>query len=222
MQPASQAAKSRAPGSSVSDAGSHEPWATDSEPPQRLAAASASQHSHSQATQGRTDKAAARALVRAEKASQKDEKKVQKQAEKDAKRVARDAKQADKEVAQAASKHAKAAESRARGSKACDEITVLVDTTLAATKAGRIVMDAIEGGDKKLQVAVEASTLQGLGTVTWRRRAPNDDVRAPISVCTMLPIGQLGVMVNQGQPYLPNKGLNSLAQAGQSIQSPNS
>lgn len=183
------------PGSAGSDADDREPWVADAEPPNRSGAASASQHSKT--TQSKTDKVAARAIKRVERSSQKDEKKAQKQAEKDAKRAARDAEQADKELAKAASKRAKAAESRARGSKACDEITVLVDTTLAATKVGRIVMDAIDGGDKKLRIAVEASKLQGLGTVTWRR-APKDDVRAPIAVSTTLPIGQLGVMVNTG------------------------
>lgn len=96
-------------------------------------------------------------------------KKAAKEAEKAEKAAQKEAEKAEKAAQKEQAKTAKAAESRARGTKADQEVTVLLDTALTKSKTKHAILDALEAHDVKFNHEVEPGKLPGWSTVTWKR-----------------------------------------------------
>ena len=107
------------------------------------------------------------------KKRQKQEQAAAKKASKDAEKVAKAAQKEAEKAEKAAQKEqvrtAKAAESRARGTKADQEVTVLLDTSIGESKSKRMILEALEGHEVKFAHKVQASRLPGWSTITWKR-----------------------------------------------------
>lgn len=104
------------------------------------------------------------------------EKEREKAALKAQKAVDRLAAKEAKEAAKAGRARERAAISQARGSKAIEEVEVVIDSGLTLLASGRQMMDALEA--KKLAIACEPGLVPGVTTIRWRRRLPAD-VRCP-------------------------------------------
>ena len=122
-------------------------------------------------------KKSAREAEKLAKQRARDDAKAQKEAEKARKKAEREAAKAEKAEAKAQSQAARAAESRARGAKASDEVTAVIDNTLAATKTGSKLLSEFDA-EGKYKKAIEQGRLPGHTTITWRRTVPGANVRA--------------------------------------------
>ena len=96
-------------------------------------------------------------------------KKRQKQEQAVAKKAAMEAEKAAKAAEKEQVRTAKAAESRARGTKADQEVKVLLDTSLGQSKSKRVILGALESHAVKFNHEVEAGKLPGWSTITWKR-----------------------------------------------------